>query len=453
MKENKTLYELTLAQEVPILQCKYTIFKKVINILASVETKQNIDADLMKKAFDIAMERNDCTRLRFVKQDKKLMQYFEENVVLDIPRLTFTTKEEQDAFIKKQSKGAIKWKKGEVIKPFFIKTFDGKFMIFLKICHVIFDIYGLNFFINDLFSVYHALEKGEDLPAAPKKYEDLIKKDLVEKYNIQKHDEDYEYFEKQYSSNPEPFYAGFDGLTNKTMIKTRGKGQRPAKMFFFRNSTKMYGHEIPQDVTDKLLEYAKASQTTIANLLFYLCSVTQSRMNGDVPFMLPLELCNCRGTLLAKKCGGTKVQSLACLTEVNKDLPFSENLKKFVEEQNENYRHIGLRDMERELQLHRIYKTSVMSTYYSLTFSFIPYSKASDFDVKFYSNERCALPAYVAVMYNIDDNSIGIGYDCQVNLITEKDVEVFHKNLISAIEQVTANPDMLVKDITLKEKN
>lgn len=453
MKENKVLYELTLAQEVPILQCKYTLFKRVINILASVETKAKIDIDLMEKAFNIAVERNDCTRLRFVKQGKKLMQYFEENVTLDIPRLSFATEEEQNAFIKKQSKGAIKWMKGEVIKPFFIHTYDGKFMIFLKVCHVILDAFGLNFFVNDLFSVYHALEKGEDLPEAPKKYEDLIKKDLITKYDIKKHDEDYDYFEKQYSSNPEPYYAGFDGLTNKHMIKTRAKGQRPAKMFFLRNSTKMYPHEVPMEISNKLLEYAKESQTTIANLLFYIFSVTQSRMNGDVQFMLPLELCNCRGTLLSKKCAGTKVQSLACLTEVNKDLSFKENLAKFVEEQNDNYRHIGLRDMEREMQLHRIYKTSVMTTYYSLSFSFIPYLKTADFKVKLYSNERCALPAYVAVMYNMADNSIGIGYDCQVQLVNENDVKVFHNNMLSVIEQVTANPDVLVKDIAMKEKN
>ena len=85
--------------------------------------------------------------------------------------------------IKKQSKKAIKYMKGSVLEPTFIKTFDGKNMIFLKVCHYIFDIYGLNLFVNDMFSIYEALTNGTELPKAPKKFEDMLKKDLEVKYD------------------------------------------------------------------------------------------------------------------------------------------------------------------------------------------------------------------------------------------------------------------------------
>ena len=72
MEQNRTYYELNLSQEVVKLQCTYTLFKKVVNILTSVEIENEIDFSVMEKAFNIAVERNDCTRLRFVKKDKNL---------------------------------------------------------------------------------------------------------------------------------------------------------------------------------------------------------------------------------------------------------------------------------------------------------------------------------------------------------------------------------------------
>lgn len=450
INDNRIYYELNLSQEVVKLQCTYTLFKKVVNILTSVEIEEKVDFELLQKALNIAVQRNDCTRLRFVKKGRKLMQYFEEKVEFNnVPVLEFATKEEQDAFIEKQRKKAIKYLKGKVLEPTFIKTFDGKSMVFFKVCHFIFDIYGLNFFINDMFSVYQALKKGEPLPKEPKKFEDLLKKDLETKYDLEAKKGHYDYFNNLLSSNPEPYYAGFDGLTNKYVLKARAKNQRPVKMFFIKNDTKIYTHKIEKEQVEKLVKFATENQTTIASLLLYVYSITQSKMNNDVPFILPLELCNIRDTLLAKKCAGTKVQSLNVLTKVDKDLTFKENLDFFVKERAENYRHIGMSDMEHQVLLHKIYKTSIMTTYYSLTFSFIPYEKRQGVNIKFYTNGKCALPCYAALLYDYVNNEINVGYDCQIKLMNEQDVKNFHENLVKCIDQVMENPNILVKDIKL----
>ena len=240
MEDNRTYYELNLSQEVVKLQCTYTLFKKVVNILTSVEIENEIDFSVMEKAFNIAVERNDCTRLRFVKKNKKLMQYFEEKVIYsNVPMIEFSTKQEQDEFIKKQSKKAIKYMKGNVLEPTFIKTFDGKNMIFLKVCHYIFDIYGLNLFVNDMFSIYEALINGTELPKAPKKFEDMLKKDLEVKYDPETKKGHYDYFNNLLSSNPEPYYAGFDCMTNKYVIKARRKNQRP-DYFTYRSRSSLF---------------------------------------------------------------------------------------------------------------------------------------------------------------------------------------------------------------------
>ena len=41
--DNTQLYEINPSQEVVKLQCKFTLFKRVINILSSATTSKNID--------------------------------------------------------------------------------------------------------------------------------------------------------------------------------------------------------------------------------------------------------------------------------------------------------------------------------------------------------------------------------------------------------------------------
>ena len=61
----KVYYDLNPSQEVVKLQCKYTLFKRVINIVFSSSVDYELDFDLMQKAFNIVVQRNDCLRIRF----------------------------------------------------------------------------------------------------------------------------------------------------------------------------------------------------------------------------------------------------------------------------------------------------------------------------------------------------------------------------------------------------
>ena len=89
-------YDLNPSQEVSRLQTKYTLFKRVINILFSTTSDKPLDWKLMEKAYNKVVERNDCLRIRFVKKDKKLMQYFEKQPPkATVPVLTFKTKEDK----------------------------------------------------------------------------------------------------------------------------------------------------------------------------------------------------------------------------------------------------------------------------------------------------------------------------------------------------------------------
>lgn len=449
MKE-KTFYELNSSQEVVKLQCQYTLFKRVINIVMSAESCDKIDFELMKKAFNILVERNDCTRIRFCKQKNKIVQYFEENVTFDkIPYYEFSSKSEQENFIKKESHKAIKYMKGEVIKPFFIKTYNNRYMVLLKVCHLILDAYGLNILFKDLFEIYEALKNNTELPKPLNKFEDVIKKDLTLKNNEDFFEKNKEFFTDYLQSKPMPYYAGLHGLTtklSKKLFKTHSM-----KMFFVKNNTQGYMLPFSKGLGEKILEFCKENKTTPSNLIFYACSVTLSKMNNDVENMLPLELCNARATALERNCAGTKVQSIACYTVVDKERSFKDNFSEFCSQQNILYRHLGFSDIAFEKLLHNVYKKPFLTTLYSLTYSFIPIYKPQGINFQLYSNGKCALPAYLATMFDVESHEMEMIYDCQTKIINEKNVQHFHKNLMNLLKNVIEDPNKLIKEISMEE--
>ena len=113
----KQLYHFTNSQDVIRLQSKYALFKRVLNILFSLTFDEGFDEALMCQAIDLLYERHDCLRLRFVKQGKETMQYFEaERKSGKIPSLRFETNGAYDAFFRRFRRKPTDVAKGDVLR-------------------------------------------------------------------------------------------------------------------------------------------------------------------------------------------------------------------------------------------------------------------------------------------------------------------------------------------------
>lgn len=445
---NKKLYELTPSQEVICLQTKYTLFKRVVNILFSATTEKTIDFKIMKEAFNILVERNDCLRIRFIKQKDKLMQYFLKDYKYeDIPIIKFNSKEEQETWINKKRKKAIKYLKGIVCEPYFIKTYDGKYMVFLKVCHLILDLYGLNIIFKDLFAIYNSLKENCDLPICPTSYEEVVINDLKSKHNKKRYKENYEFFKNLLENKQEPYYVGINGINEPIIQKRHKKNKRAMQMFFINNDTVGYEYVIPASLMEKANEHCEDNNISLTNLLFYSCSLTASLINEKKENVLHLQLCNRRSSLLEKHTGGCKVQSIGCYTEFDYNKSFLENVNNFSLNQLSLYRRVGFPDVEFETLLHKIYPSNMLETYYSITFSFVPYEKDIDIRYDIYSNEKGALPCYLALLYDINTKEVRMCYDCQSKIIKEKDVINFHNKYIEVLTQIIENKEILLNNI------
>ncbi|MBR2909832.1 MAG: hypothetical protein IKC11_05805 [Clostridia bacterium] len=446
--EEKKIYELTPAQDVVYLQCRLSIHKNVANISSSLTIEEEIDFELLKKAFNIVAERNDCLRLKFFKSGKKLMQTFEEKKEYNnIPVYEFNTKETQDKYINEFIKAPIKFLKGVVAEPVFIKTFDNKSMVLMKVCHLILDIYGINIIYKELFDVYKALKNNTEMPEVPVQFEELIVADLKKKNDESFNQKNKEYFTEYFSSKENPYYAGVHGEENKIWQKQKKKGRHAMKLFLFNNQTKGFQKYIDKDLTTKIMEYCKNTNQSPANFLFYALSITASKLNGKVKNMLPMELCNCRGTVQSKKCAGTKAQSILCYTTINYEKSFKENFDDFIKNQNSLYRHIGYPDLEVQELLHKYYKSSYLEVYYGIAFSFLPIVMPKGSQFKIYSNGYGALPCYIAQLYRVEDGDIVMAYDSQKKIIGQEEIDRFHKKYIEVLEQILEDQNIVLDNL------
>ena len=450
----KPCYVLSPAQDVSYLQCKYSLYKRVINILTSTTFKEELDIDILNEAYRLLVKRNDCLRIRFFKKHGRLMQFFagENDVkVKNIPTLSFNSKEEQEAFIDKTRKKPIKYMRGVVIEPYYIKTYDGRFMIFLKVCHLALDIYGIRIMYKDLMEIYDALKNGTELPSPTGSFEEIVKRDIELSQNksiTQKH---IDYFTELFNDNPEPYYAGIHGPNNKLWQKSLAKNHRAMPIFFVHNDTQTYTHKIDRNMVEKVLNFCRYNQCSPANLLFYVSSITLAMMNGNLKNVMPIGLYNCRYSAAEKNCGGTKAQSGGCYTKINYALSFEENLKIFSAEQFRLYKHVKFSDRDFETLMHNAYRSSYLQIYYSMAYSFFSFEMSEDIEFNVYTNGKGALPAYVIQFLNTKTNEIEMSYDVQTKITSEVDVRIFHNHYLNVLKQVLEDPRIKISDIVLSD--
>ena len=441
---NRTLYEFNSSQDVINLQTKYTLFKRVANILFSVTFDEKVDWSLMKKTINILIERNDCLRIVFVKKDGKNMQYFAESKTIEkIPCKEFDTVSKMTSFINCFRKKMADIYKGETIIPVFAKNPAGKDMLIIKVSHFVADTFAIGLLVDDLCAIYKALKNGTEMPAPKGKFEDVLKKDIEFKNNPEAVEKDREFFKEYFSTmHPaRPIYCGLHGDNNDRWLAQKRKGNISLPYAFIKCDTEGYKFTIPAAITEKVEAWCAATQLPISSFFYYCYSVAASLINGKAPYQCPLELLNCRATMAERKCGGTKVQSIAVYTTVDYNKSFNQNVKELFEERQQICRHTRLTYLENEKFQHDNWNYSMLSQITSFCYSFIPMADPEGVKVQVLSNGKGALIDYVAFMYDINTKEINVMHDIQYRQVTPQQLVDFHNLLTRVIETVLANPE------------
>ena len=104
-KNNEPVYRLIHSQEMVAYMWRYTLHTQATQIPCAVVFDEALDMELLARAVNIEIQRNDCMRLRFLKEKGKIRQYFLAQYHVDsIPVLHFSSLEEQMQTLMKKLK-------------------------------------------------------------------------------------------------------------------------------------------------------------------------------------------------------------------------------------------------------------------------------------------------------------------------------------------------------------
>jgi len=451
-----TVYELIPPQEMIQFMLKYSFFhKQVTQIPESIIVKKNIDFDLMEKAFNIEIERNDCLRLRFFKEKGRIKQYFlPEYRIGNIPVLNFKSEQERIDTLTADARKPIRMLKGETFRVKFFRTHDNRCGVYVNMHHLVMDNAAVFTFFADLFAIYDSLKEGTAMPKPLGKYEDIIKKELAyvaDPENFKREEKAYrEFMEK----DGEPLYLGVEGpkFLEAERIKRKNPDIKAPSLFDpIHDKAELTKYSIPYDDSQKIFKFMEENGVSGECLVQLGMRLHVSKINNRHNDTYFIVLCPRRRTLAEKRAGGTLAAPLPQRIVLPETTTFKEALEKMAEVQFWAFRHMDYPYLEYRTLQQKMYNYPAAAGASTMMFSWFPL-EAGSMNKWEYEFEGYSLGRYIMVLYSFamkDTHSRCLKLSCmhRTKFVSVEDIDSFHKGTANALKLGVENPDMTLGEI------
>lgn len=456
---NKPVYPLIPPQEMIQFMLKYSFFhKQVTQIPDSIIVSQKIDFDVMTEAFNIEIERNDCLRLVFFKQNGKIMQYFRDPYRIgSVPVYNFKSDEEREKVLTADAQKPIKMLKGEIFRLKYFTTYDGRYGVYINIHHLVMDNAAVFAFFNDLFAVYDHLKNGKPMPKPLGSYEDRIKRELAyveDKSNLEKEKEAYtEYITR----NGEPVYLGVEGP--KLLEAERKKKKDPsinAPSLFdpIHDKAELTKTTFSPELSEKFFAFCENNNVSPECLVQLALRMHLSKINNGHLDTYFICLCTRRRTLTEKRSGGTVTAPLPWRVHLEEDDTFMSALDKMADAQVWAFRHMDYpyleyRDLQREL-----FNYSAAAGSSTMMFSWMPINEKSingwEYEYVGYCLGRYIMVLYTFAMKDAHSGCLKISCLHRTKFVSVEDIKALQNGTKKALEIGLENPNISVKELLEK---
>lgn len=456
---NKPVYPLIPPQEMIQFMLKYSFFhKQVTQIPDSIIVSQKIDFDVMTEAFNIEIERNDCLRLVFFKQNGKIMQYFRDPYRIgSVPVYNFKSDEEREKVLTADAQKPIKMLKGEIFRLKYFTTYDGRYGVYINIHHLVMDNAAVFAFFNDLFAVYDHLKNGKQMPKPLGSYEDRIKRELAyveDKSNLEKEKAAYtEYITR----NGEPLYLGVEGP--KLLEAERKKKKDPsinAPSLFdpIHDKAELTKTTFSPELSEKFFAFCENNNVSPECLVQLALRMHLSKINNGHLDTYFICLCTRRRTLTEKRSGGTVTAPLPWRVHLEEDDTFMSALDKMADAQVWAFRHMDYpyleyRDLQREL-----FNYSAAAGSSTMMFSWMPINEKSingwEYEYVGYGLGRYIMVLYTFAMKDAHTGCLKISCLHRTKFVSVEDIKALQNGTKRALEIGLENPDISVKKLLEK---
>ncbi|MBR0113082.1 MAG: hypothetical protein IJM02_04985 [Clostridia bacterium] len=455
MSKDIKYYPFTPAQEMINFMLKYSFFhKQVIQIPASIVVKRKIDFDLMQKALEIEIERNDCMRLRFEKKGG-CRQYFADSINFGkVPVKTFSSLEEQEAFLTADAQKPIRFLKGETYRMYFFNTADGRYGIYINVIHLAMDAPAVFIFFADLLAVYEALESGSEMPKPLGSFETAIQKELEYINNEDKVNADKDFYINYFKKDGEPVWNGVMGPGPLDRVREKKKNPDLKSCGSFdpiHDQAVLEKKTLSVEDSKIILDYMEKNSLSgecVVQLGMRLHVGKINHRHDDTHFLV---LSNRRKTLNDKRCGGTLASALPWRVILPEDLTFAQAVEKLRLLQSEIMRHNNYPFINWLEEERKLFNYSMKDGTTTMMFSWFPLEDNTmngwDYEFHGYSIGHYVMPLYTYAMKDSVTGGLRFAYLHRTDTISSEDIDRLQDNTVKALVMGCSNPDITLKEI------
>lgn len=452
----KTTYDLIPAQDMIQFMLKHSFFhKQVTQIPESMIVDKELDFDVMQKAFNIEIERNDCLRLRFFKEKGKIKQYFlDEYKEENIPVLNFKSKEERLDVLGADAQKPVRMLKDETYRIKFFRTHDNRCGVYLCVHHLVMDNAAVFIFFADLFAVYDSLMNGTPMPKPLGKYEDTIKKELAYVANPENLKKEEAAYTEYMTKNGEPLYLGVEGP--KLLEAEREKKKDPSIMapsLFdpIHDKAGLVKYSLPYDDSQKIFEFMKENGVGGECLVQLAMRLHVSKINNRHDDTYFIVLCPRRRTLSEKRSGGNLAVPLPWRIKLPEETTFMEALHKMSEIQFWAFQHMNYPYLEYRKLQQKLFNYRPAAGASTMMFSWFPLEAGTmsnwEYEFEGYSLGRYIMVLYAFAMKDAHTGCLKLSSMHRTKFVSKEDIDSLHEGTAKALMLGVQNPEMTLGEI------
>lgn len=453
-KPEHKLYNLTNSQNGMYLMFKFGLHKQMVQIPTSVSVDYELDFGLLQKAFDIEVQRNDSLRNRFIKKKGKIKQYFTDEFHYTVPVKEFSSLQEQEDFFNEESQKPVYFLKDMPFRIYFFKTAGGDSGVYSVFSHLVMDALGIVGFYLDVFRVYKALLKGEELPPGLDSFEEQVQYDLritSDEEKMKKHEA---FYREYFLENGEPYYAGVHGHEYLDAYRVKKKNpdiRVPMAYNPLQDKCHMIVKHIGPEEAGKIFGFCLKNRISPESIFVMGLRTHCSAVNYRIDDVSLMAVCSKRSTLKEKNMSGCLAEPLIFRTKLSEELTFAEALNKLVKVRTSLYRHLAFPYTKaRDMSL-KLFNFGPIQGCNSMMYSWIPLpiddSFPFKFDFKTYNLGRYFTPLYTMTVPDPKDKGINVYYMYRTKLSTAEHIEALHRNMMKVILDGIDNPQLTVKEL------
>lgn len=409
----------------------------ISNVAGTARIKGLVDFDLLEKAINLLIEKNEGFRIRITCKNGEPMQYVNPFQYKKIDFIDFSKYDSPEAHM-------YNWDEEQTLLPFelydsdlfyiaIVKINEHEFGFYAKTHHIVSDAWTMSLLVNEILTFYSFLKKEEDIPCENNpSYIDYIHAEA-------------EYKKSNRFINDQQYWLDkFDPLPEITALKTKATNEKSSKS---KRKTVLP----PVKFVKKLREYCKENNTTPYPLFLAALSMYINRVTSKSDIVIGTPVLN-RSNRKEKNTTGMFINTLPVRIIIDPDINFETFSKNVSIECMSLFRHqkypydILLKNIREK------YNNSVILYDIVLSYQNSKMEKQVTDDqymTRWHFNHHQVNSLTIHINDRDDEGRLIIDYDFHEDIYSVKEIEFLHTHMLSLLWHALDNPLRNIKKVEM----